>query len=74
MATYRFAVRVERHADGHVACCDELQGCCAQGDTFDAAMAAIRNAVRLHVEDRLACGEEIPQGLGAVLTAVEVTA
>jgi predicted RNase H-like HicB family nuclease len=57
---YRFSIRVEKHLEGYSAFCSELQGCYAQGDTYEAAMDAIRDAVRLHIEDRLAEGEEIP--------------
>ena len=72
MTTYHFTVRVEKHADGYVASCDELQGCYAQGDTYEEAMAAIRDAARLHVEDRLANKEEIPQAESVALTAIDI--
>ena len=37
-----------------------LQGCYSQGETYEEAIANIKDAIRLHIEDRLADGEEIP--------------
>jgi predicted RNase H-like HicB family nuclease len=54
MKNYRFTVIVEKDEDGYFAYCPELQGCYTQGDTFEEAMANIRDAIKLHVEDRLA--------------------
>lgn len=60
MPNFRFSIRVEKHEEGYSAFCSELQGCYAQGESYEEAMEAIRDAVRLHVEDRLENGEEIP--------------
>jgi len=73
MANYRFTVIVERDDDGCFAYCPELQGCHAQGDTYEEALENIRDAIRLHVEDRLECGEEVPQDATVSLTSLEVT-
>ncbi|MGQ9625483.1 MAG: type II toxin-antitoxin system HicB family antitoxin [Anaerolineae bacterium] len=54
MNTYRFAVVVEKDEDGYFVYCPALQGCYSQGDTFEEAMENIQDAIRLHVEDRLA--------------------
>lgn len=59
MASYRLAVVIEKDNDGYFAYCPALQGCTTQGDTYEEALANIRDAARLHVEDRLANGEEI---------------
>lgn len=72
MTRYHFTIRVEKHEDGYVAFCGELQGCYAQGETYEEAMAAIADAARLHVEDRLAHGEEIPQAESVALTSLDV--
>jgi len=50
-----------------------LQGCYSQGETYEEAMANIKDAVRLDVEDRLANGEEIPEALSVSLSTVEVS-
>lgn len=58
---YCFSVVIERDVDGYYASTPELQGCYSQGDSYEEVMENIRDAIRLHVEDRLDCGEEIPQ-------------
>jgi len=60
MRAYRFAVVIEKDDDGYFAYCPDLQGCYTQGDTLDEALDNVRDAIRLHVEDRLAQGEAIP--------------
>lgn len=60
MKTYRYAVVIEKDEDGYYAYCPELQGCYTQGDTFEEALENLRDAIKLHVEDRLARGEPVP--------------
>lgn len=72
MTGYRFSIRVEKYPEGYAAFCSELQGCYAEGKTYEAAMDAIRNAVRLHIEDRVAEGEEIPQAESVSLTSLDI--
>ena len=72
MKTYRFSVVVERDEDGYFAYCPELQGCYTQGETYEDALGNIRDAIRLHVEDRLEAGEAIPQPESVSLTSLEV--
>ena len=60
MKHYHFSIVVERDKDGFFASCPQLQGCFSQGDTFEEVMANMKDVVSLHVEDRLADGEEIP--------------
>ncbi|MCH8161248.1 MAG: type II toxin-antitoxin system HicB family antitoxin [Chloroflexi bacterium] len=57
MKAYRFSVVIEGDADGFFAHCPELQGCYSQGDSYDEALANIRDAIQLHVEDRLTGGD-----------------
>lgn len=59
--TYRFPVVIEGDVDGFFAYCPDFQGCYTQGNTFEEALANIRDAVRLHVELRLDAGEPIAQ-------------
>jgi len=61
MSSYRFSVVVEKDKEGYFVFCPELQGCYSQGDTYEEALGNIRDAIRLHLEDRVASGEEIPQ-------------
>lgn len=69
---YRFTVVVEWDEGGYFAFCPELQGCYTQGDTYEEALENIKDAIRLHVEDRLESGEEIPQSRSVSLTSLEV--
>lgn len=57
---YRFSVVIEKDKDGYFAFTPELQGCYSQGDTCEEAIENIRDAIFLHVEDRLESGEEVP--------------
>ena len=72
MNTYRFPVVIEGDKDGFFAYCPDLQGCYTQGKTFEEALANIRDAVRLHIEDRLSTGEAIPEPGTVSLTDLEI--
>jgi predicted RNase H-like HicB family nuclease len=72
MKIYRFSVIIEKNGDGYFALCPELQGCYTQGDTYKEALKNIKDAIRLHVEDRLESGEEITQPESISLTSLEV--
>lgn len=69
---YRFSVVIEKDADGYYAYCPEVQGCYTQGNTYEEAIENIRDAIRLHGEDRLESGETIPQPEAVSLTSLEV--
>ena len=72
MKTYRFSVVVEKDQDGYFVFCPALQGCYTQGDTYEEAMENIKDAIRLHVEDRIEAGEEVSQPESISLTSLEV--
>ncbi len=72
MSTYRFSIVIEKNEDGYFASCPELQGCYTQGDTYEDVMEKIEDAIRLHVEDRLEDGEEIPRSESVMLTTLEI--
>jgi len=73
MAEYEFTVVIERDEDGRfLAVCPALQGCYTEGETEDEARSLIHDAIRLHVEDRLATGEPIYQEVGATKVRVAV--
>jgi len=57
MAGYRFSVVIEKDSEGYFASCPELQGCYAQGNTREEVLENIKDAIRLHVEDRIVSGE-----------------
>lgn len=72
MTMHRFAAVIEKDKDGYYAFCPEIQGCYTSGDTYEEARANLADAIRLHIEDRLADGEEIPLLESVSLTTVEV--
>ncbi len=72
MAEYHFVVVVEKDEHGYFAYCPELQGCYTQGETFEKVMENIKDAIRLHVEDRLASNETIPTSEVVSLSTLEV--
>ncbi len=72
MKTYRFSVIVEKDKDGYFAFCPELQGCYTQGDTYEEVLVNIKDAICLHIEDRIEGKEEIPQPEAVSLTSLEV--
>ena len=72
MGKYRVSVIVEKDKDGYYAFSPDLQGCYTQGDTFEEVISNIKDAVRLHIEDRLDSGEEIVLPETVSLTALEI--
>lgn len=72
MVLYKLSVIIEKDADGYFAFCPELQGCYTQGDTYEEVLKNIKDAIRLHIEDRMESGEKIPYVESISLTSVEV--
>ena len=72
MKNYHFSVIVEKDDDGYFASCNELQGCYSQGDTYEEAIVNIKDAIALHVADRLESGEEVSQPEAVSLTMMEL--
>ena len=73
MTRYRLSVIVEKDKDGYVAFCPELDGCYSQGETYEELMENIRDAIHLHIEDRLLSGDDIETYESISLTSLEVT-
>jgi len=60
MKNFEFTVVIEKDEGGRfVAICPLLQGCYSEGETIEEAKENIRDAIRLHVVDRLASGDPI---------------
>lgn len=72
MERHRFSVVIEKDKHGYFAFCPELQGCYTQGDTYEEALENIHDAINLHVEDRKASGEELPQAEQISLTYFDI--
>lgn len=63
--SYIFNVTIEKDKfeDGHKAYhafCPALKGCHTWGESYEEALANIREAVELYVEDLIEAGEQIP--------------
>ena len=72
MSLYRFPVIIEKDKDGYFSYCPALQGYYTQGDTYEEVLENTRDAIRLHIEDRIKSGEDIPQPEAVSLTSLEV--
>ena len=72
MRQFTLPIIVEADSDGYFVSCPVLQGCYSQGDTYEEAVENIRDAIRLHIDDRIAEGEEIPEGFSVSLSTVEI--
>jgi predicted RNase H-like HicB family nuclease len=61
MGSMRYTVVLEQEPDGgFVAAVPALPGCVSQGDTKDEALANIREAAELYIEDCIAAGDPVP--------------
>ena len=62
MNSLDFKVLLERDAEynGYVVTCPSLQGCHSQGKTVEEALANIREAIELVLEDMESRGEACP--------------
>jgi len=63
---------IEADEDGYFVSCPALQGCYSQAETYEQAIENIKDAIRLHVEDRLADGEEVLEPASLSLSTVQV--
>ncbi len=73
MKSITLPIILEADADGYFVSCPSLQGCYSQGDTYEEAVENIKDAIRLHLEDRRANGEEPPEPVSVSLSTVEVS-
>jgi predicted RNase H-like HicB family nuclease len=71
MKNITLPIVIEADADGYFVSCPPLQGCYSQGDTYEEAVENIKDAIKLHIADRLSEGEEIPQ-VSVSLSTVEI--
>lgn len=56
----RQVILIPDETGGYVVEVPSLPGCFSQGETEAEALANIREAIELHIEDMLAAGEEVP--------------
>ena len=72
MKHYNFPIIIEHDSDGYFAVCPQLQGCYTQGNTYEEAIENIKDAIKLHVEDRHTAKEEIDHKDSISVSMVEV--
>jgi predicted RNase H-like HicB family nuclease len=73
MNEFEFTVVIERDEDGRfLAICPALQGCYTEGETEQEALELIEDAMRLHIEHRIASGEPIYEEIDATRVRVAV--
>ncbi|MBL7119129.1 MAG: type II toxin-antitoxin system HicB family antitoxin [Dehalococcoidia bacterium] len=74
MKAYDFKVILEPdEAGGFVVSCPSLPGCYSQGETIEAALENIEEAILLCLEDMEAEGEEIPDSSRALIGSIVIT-
>ena len=73
MKRYNFSIIIEQDSDGFFVFCPELQGCYIQGNTYEEALANIKDAIKLHLEDVISDNQELPKAKSVSLSSVEVT-
>jgi len=66
-------VVIEKDKDGYFAYCPALQGCYTQGATYEEAVENIKDAIRLHLEDRKATHQTLPSPEAISVTTLELT-
>lgn len=59
MKIQNFSVIIEQDKKGFVAECLDLQGCYTQGKTYDEIVKNIKDAIKLHIADRVANKEKM---------------
>lgn len=72
MQKFVLPVVIEKDEDGYFVFCPLLQGCYTQGDSYEEAIDNIEDAIRLHLEDRLANNEPIPTAEMVSLATLEI--
>lgn len=72
MKYFNFPIVMEHDKDGYFAFCPELQGCYTQGSTYEEALENIKDAIKLHIEDRNEKNEEIVRKDSVGIAMVEV--
>lgn len=72
MKHYNFPVVIEKDKNGYFVFCPAFQGCYSQGETYEEAVKNIKDAIKLHLVDRLASRESLPKEKSVSLSTVEI--
>jgi predicted RNase H-like HicB family nuclease len=71
----RYTVVLEQESDGgYIVHVPALPGCVSQGDSRDEALANIREAIELYLEDCREAGEPLPNEVGREYVVIEAAA
>lgn len=68
----QFSVTIVQDEDGYYAHVPALQGCYAQGDTFEETLENIRDVAKLYPDELAESGEKIPKAPQSYLTTIEI--
>jgi len=71
---FEFPVVIEKDEHGYFASCPILQGCYTQGETYEEVFENLKDAIELHIKDRIEAKEEIPSVQNVALTTIRVRA
>jgi predicted RNase H-like HicB family nuclease len=66
---FKVAVEPDKFEDGRAAWhafCPALKGCHTWGHTYEEALAKLREAIDLYVQDLIEAGEQVPVGQGTI--------
>ena len=73
MKQYDLPIIIEQDEDGYFATCPELQGCYSQGNTYEETLDNIKDAITLHLQDRLEEKEDLPAPKSVSLSTIHIT-
>lgn len=67
-----FSVIIEQDKDGFFAFSPDLQGCYTAGNTYEEVLENVKDAISLHVKDRVETGERLEKTKSVSLSIVEI--
>lgn len=74
MKSSRFPIMIEKDADGYFASCPSVQGCYAQGETYEEAVANLRDVALLCVQEAKARHEKFAAPDSVSFSTLEIAA
>ena len=72
MTQFSVIIEKDKDEDGYYAHVPALQGCYAQGDTFEETLENIKDSAKLHLDDMIESGQEIPKSSQIFHTTIEI--
>ena len=72
MKYLNFSVVIEEDSRGFFAFCPELQGCYSQGKNYEEVLKNIKDAIELHIKDRVHDKEKLERPKSISLVNLEV--